>query len=60
MRDRITLKPDDSYRDNQAVVKFSYTNEDGEQKLEEITIEYALGSLENPMKKEHLDEKFRA
>ena len=60
MRDRITLSPDESYRDNQAVVKFSYIDKDGEQIAKEIVVEYALGSLENPMRKEHLDEKFRA
>ncbi|KAJ9604233.1 hypothetical protein H2200_011067 [Cladophialophora chaetospira] len=59
LRDRITLIPDESFRDNQAVVKFEYAAADGTEKTKEVTIEYALGSLENPMTVEQLDAKFK-
>lgn len=58
MRDRITLVPNESFRDNQAVVKFWYTTAKGTEKLKEVTVEHALGSLENPMTAEQLNAKF--
>lgn len=58
LRDRITLIPNESFRDNQAVVKFHYKAADGTDKAKEVTIEYALGSLENPMGKKQLNKKF--
>jgi aconitate decarboxylase len=57
IRDRITLVPNESFRDNQAVVKFWYTV-DGVEHTKEVTIEHALGSLENPMTADQLNAKF--
>lgn len=58
MRDRITLVANESFRDNQAIVKFWYKAADGTEKVKEVTINYALGSLENPMTVEQLNAKF--
>ncbi|KAK5052141.1 hypothetical protein LTR84_002945 [Exophiala bonariae] len=58
MRDRITLLPNESFRDNQAIVKFWYTSADCTERMKEVTIEHALGSLENPMTAEQLNSKF--
>jgi 2-methylcitrate dehydratase PrpD len=57
LRDRITLKTDDSLEDDQTLVKFSYTSSagDGEKK---IYIEHATGFSLNPMTSEQLETKF--
>jgi aconitate decarboxylase len=60
LRDRIHLVPEETLRDNQAVVKFWYTAANGQEKVKEVTIEHALGSLENPMGVEQLNAKFEA
>lgn len=57
LRDRITLKTDDSLEDDQALVKFSYTSSAGEGE-KKIYIEHATGSLLNPMTTEQLETKF--
>ncbi|KAL6249084.1 hypothetical protein RBB50_004147 [Rhinocladiella similis] len=58
LRDRLVLKPDESFRDNQAVVKFTYKGDGGSETVKEIVIDYATGSLEKPMTKQQLDDKF--
>ena len=58
LRDRISLIPNETFRNNQAVVKFWYTAADGSDKVKEIRVEHALGSLEKPMTVEQLNAKF--
>jgi aconitate decarboxylase len=58
LRDRINLVPNEAFRDNQAVVKFWYTAADGNERIKQVTIDYVLGSLENPMTVEQLNAKF--
>ncbi|KIW17020.1 hypothetical protein PV08_04211 [Exophiala spinifera] len=58
LRDRLLLKPDESFRDNQAIVKFTYKGDGGTETVKEIVIQYATGSLEKPMTKQQLDDKF--
>lgn len=60
LRDRVHLVPEEAFRDNQAVVKFWYTAANRQEKVKEVTIEHALGSLENPMCMEQLNAKFEA
>lgn len=57
VRDKITLKPDDSLEDDQTSVTFSYSTSDGSGE-KKIDIEHATGSLLNPMTDEQLDIKF--
>jgi aconitate decarboxylase len=59
LRDRIELIPDETFRDNQAVVKFWYMT-DGKEEVLEVPIDYATGSLENPMSVSQLNEKFES
>lgn len=57
LRDRITLKTDNSLGDDQASVTFSYTTPTGGGE-KKIYIEHATGSLPNPMTPEQLETKF--
>lgn len=58
LRDKISLKTDESLEDDQAYVRFSYTSKTGGNKIKEFRIQHATGSLANPMTDEQLESKF--
>ncbi|KAF2099406.1 2-methylcitrate dehydratase PrpD [Rhizodiscina lignyota] len=57
LRDRTTLKTDDSLGDDQASVTFTYSSSTGRGE-KKVFIEHATGSLLNPMTDKQLDTKF--
>jgi aconitate decarboxylase len=57
LRDRISLKTDESLKDDQASIKFSYILDAGN-RTKEIRIEHAIGSLLNPMTDKQLESKY--
>ena len=58
LRDRVSLVPDESMKDDQTVAKFWYNAGDGSVKVKEVRVEHAIGSLENPMTDEQLNRKY--
>lgn len=59
LRDRIHLVPNEKLRDNQTTVKFWY-RESGKEHVLDVPIQYATGSLENPMSVLQLNAKFES
>lgn len=57
IRDRTTFVVDESFRVEETRVKYWY-NENGQEKVKEVYIEWATGSYQNPMTDEQLNVKF--
>lgn len=59
VRDCVTVRTDDTMRDDEAALHFrSLPSADGIVRETTIRVEHALGSVENPLSKEFLEEKF--